>query len=239
MRASYPQVLPLLSWLSPCFALLCLLHCFVITTTSSPHFSLSHTHTHPSLLLPLLPSLSLYTHITLACLDVGAAYGTAKAGVGIMISGISSPELVWRNLIPIIMAGVNGIYGLITAIILIGSMVTPTAAGNHYSLYTGFGHLASGLCCGLTAMGSGMAIGLAGDSSVRACGAFDVESKKMQLIQSIPTVGGGDGGKKKKKAGGGDQLFVAMVLIQVFAGNLGLYGLITSIIISQATYICP
>ena len=156
-----------------------------------------------------------------------------------MISGISSPELVWRNLIPIIMAGVNGIYGLITAIILIGSMVTPTAAGNHYSLYTGFGHLASGLCCGLTAMGSGMAIGLAGDSSVRACGAFDVESKKMQLIQSIPTVGGGEGGKKKKKAGGGDQLFVAMVLIQVFAGNLGLYGLITSIIISQATYICP
>eukprot|EP00541_Cyclophora_tenuis_P011818 CAMPEP_0116552982 /NCGR_PEP_ID=MMETSP0397-20121206/6793_1 /TAXON_ID=216820 /ORGANISM="Cyclophora tenuis, Strain ECT3854" /LENGTH=203 /DNA_ID=CAMNT_0004078001 /DNA_START=53 /DNA_END=664 /DNA_ORIENTATION=+ len=171
--------------------------------------------------------------------NVGAAYGTAKAGVGIMISGISSPELVWRNLIPIIMAGVNGIYGLITAIILIGSMTKPTATTNAYSLYTGFGHFAAGCCCGLTAMGSGMAIGLAGDASVRSCGAFDHESKKQQLVKGPITSGeGGAGGTRKKKQGGGDQLFVAMVLIQVFAGNLGLYGLITSIIISQANYIC-
>lgn len=41
---------------------------------------------------------------------MGAAYGTSKAGVGIMISGISSPDLVYKNLIPIIMAGVNGMY---------------------------------------------------------------------------------------------------------------------------------
>jgi V-type H+-transporting ATPase proteolipid subunit len=68
---------------------------------------------------------------------MGAAYGTAKAGVGIMTTGISSPDLVWRNLIPIIMAGVNGIYGLITAIILISSIVTPDGDGsNKYSLYT-------------------------------------------------------------------------------------------------------
>ena len=175
------------------------------------------------------------------CIDVGAAYGTARAGVGIMMSGISSPDLVWRNLIPVIMAGVNGIYGLITAIILIGSMAKPTATGNTYSLYTGFGHLAAGMCCGLTAMGSGMAIGLAGDQSVRSCGALDYESKKLQVVASHHHHGagaGGEGGGKKKKSGGGDQLFVAMVLIQVFAGNLGLYGLITSIILSQANYIC-
>lgn len=42
--------------------------------------------------------------------DMGAAYGTTKAGCGIMISGISSPDLVYKNLIPIIMAGVNGMY---------------------------------------------------------------------------------------------------------------------------------
>ena len=41
---------------------------------------------------------------------MGAAYGTTKAGCGIMISGISSPDLVYKNLIPIIMAGVNGMY---------------------------------------------------------------------------------------------------------------------------------
>jgi ATP synthase proteolipid subunit len=44
-------------------------------------------------------------------LDMGAAYGMAKAGTCIIISGISAPDLVWRNLIPIIMAGVSGIYG--------------------------------------------------------------------------------------------------------------------------------
>ena len=35
--------------------------------------------------------------------DMGAAYGTAKAGVGIMKAGVLCPELIWKNLIPIIM----------------------------------------------------------------------------------------------------------------------------------------
>jgi V-type H+-transporting ATPase 16kDa proteolipid subunit len=171
---------------------------------------------------------------------MGAAYGTAKAGVGILTSGISSPELVWRNLIPIIMAGVNGIYGLITAVILTSSIIQPNADGtNKYSLFTAFAHLASGLCCGLTGFGSGIAIGVAGESSVRSCGAYDHESKKVQSHVNVGFNFGGHSERKKKQKGGqGDQLFVAMVLIQVFAGNLGLYGLITSIILSQSTYVC-
>jgi V-type H+-transporting ATPase proteolipid subunit len=60
---------------------------------------------------------------------MGAAYGTAKAGKGIMISGISAPDLVYKNLIPIIMAGVNGIYGLITAIVMANQILTPTQDG--------------------------------------------------------------------------------------------------------------
>lgn len=173
-------------------------------------------------------------------LDMGAAYGTGKAGTGIMISGISSPDLIWKNLIPIIMAGVNGIYGLITAIIIINQIVTPTQDGlGTYSLYTGFAHLASGLCCGLCGLGSGMAIGLAGDAGVRGCGYYDFETKKVVKQRSGGGLAGGaTAGRKKKKAGGGDQLFVAMVLIQVFAGNLALYGLITSIILTQTSYVC-
>ena len=42
----------------------------------------------------------------------------------------------------------------------------------------------------------------------------------------------------KKKSGGGDKLFVSMVLIQVFAGNVALYGLIASILLSQQVYYC-
>jgi V-type H+-transporting ATPase 16kDa proteolipid subunit len=175
---------------------------------------------------------------------MGAAYGTAKAGVGIMISGITSPDLVWKNLIPIIMAGVNGIYGLITAIIVLNQIVSPMAGGLHqYSLFTGFAHLAAGLCCGLGGLGSGMAIGIAGDAGVRSCGAYDYEEKKVPAYRKGGFVlgggyGAGAGRGKKKKGGNGDQLFVAMVLIQVFAGNLALYGLITSIILTQTNYVC-
>lgn len=54
-------------------------------------------------------------------LDIGAAYGTAKSGVGISSMGVMNPGLVMRNIIPVVMAGVLGIYGLIVAVILSGS----------------------------------------------------------------------------------------------------------------------
>jgi V-type H+-transporting ATPase proteolipid subunit len=38
--------------------------------------------------------------------------------------------------------------------------------------------------------------------------------------------------------GSGDALFVGTVLIQVFAGNIGLYGLISALILSQLNYSC-
>ena len=41
----------------------------------------------------------------------GAAYGTAKSALGICSMGVNNPELVMRNIIPIVMAGVLGIYG--------------------------------------------------------------------------------------------------------------------------------
>ena len=48
---------------------------------------------------------------------MGAAYGTAKAGVGVASMGVLKPELVMRSIIPVVMAGVIGIYGLIVAVI--------------------------------------------------------------------------------------------------------------------------
>jgi len=52
--------------------------------------------------------------------DFGAAYGTAKSGVGVCSMGVLKPELVMRSIIPVVMAGVIGIYGLIVAVIVIG-----------------------------------------------------------------------------------------------------------------------
>lgn len=162
-----------------------------------------------------------------------------------MISGISSPELIYKNLIPVIMAGVNGIYGLITAIVIVNHIPAPLPGSSlpQYSLYSGFAHLAAGLCCGLGGLASAMAIGIAGDAGVRSCGAFDFEQRHHPFTRNDGNhtgslYGPAASARKKKPVGGGEQLFVAMVLIQVFAGNLALYGLITSIIITQSSYVC-
>merc|ERR1712062_385302 len=86
--------------------------------------------------------------------NLGAAYGTAKSGVGIASMGVAHPDLVMRNMIPVVMAGVLGIYGLIVAVILNGKMDAKT-----YGLFDGYAHLAAG-----------MAIGIVGDSGTRANG---------------------------------------------------------------------
>jgi len=49
---------------------------------------------------------------------LGAAYGTAKAGVGVAQMGILHPNVVMKNIIPCIMSGILGIYGLIVSVIL-------------------------------------------------------------------------------------------------------------------------
>eukprot|EP01006_Ploeotia_vitrea_P042237 TRINITY_DN66614_c6_g2_i1.p2 TRINITY_DN66614_c6_g2~~TRINITY_DN66614_c6_g2_i1.p2 ORF type:complete len:167 (+),score=54.08 TRINITY_DN66614_c6_g2_i1:107-607(+) len=97
--------------------------------------------------------------------NLGAAYGTAKSGVGISSMGVMNPQLVMRNIIPVVMAGVLGIYGLIVAVILIQNVKGPK-----YSSYNGYAHLASGLSCGLSGLAAGMAIGIVGDAGVRANG---------------------------------------------------------------------
>jgi V-type H+-transporting ATPase 16kDa proteolipid subunit len=51
---------------------------------------------------------------------LGAAYGTAKSGVGICSMGVLRADLIFKSIVPIIMAGILGIYGLIVAVILNG-----------------------------------------------------------------------------------------------------------------------
>jgi V-type H+-transporting ATPase proteolipid subunit len=163
--------------------------------------------------------------------DFGGAYGTAKAGLGIMSMGIRSPELLMRNIIPVVMAGVLGIYGLIVAVILNGKFSVPEAGGYAtYSQYSAFSHLAAGLCCGFTSLASGIAIGISADAGTRAIGAQSQMAASWKKMGFTGDAGGAEAG--------GDNLFVATVLIQVFASNLGLYGLIVALILTQQEYTC-
>merc|ERR1719231_1349255 len=70
--------------------------------------------------------------------NLGAAYGTAKSGVGISCMGVMRPDMVMRSIIPVVMAGVLGIYGLITAVIINGKIKAPS-----YSMFSGYAHLAA------------------------------------------------------------------------------------------------
>jgi len=178
--------------------------------------------------------------------NAGGAYGTAKAAQGIMTMGVRSPELMIKNCIPIVMAGVLGIYGLIVTVILNAKFTMPESSSEDgfvgvgvptYSQYNAFAHLAAGLCCGLSSLASGIAIGISADTGVRAIGAQSSMSaswKKMGFTSDASR----EMTSSSSNNGGGDALFVGTVLIQVFASNLALYGLIAALILSQVNYIC-
>ena len=65
---------------------------------------------------------SFFGYIGIACAlvfaNLGAAYGTAKSGVGVCSMGVLKPDQIIKSVIPVIMAGILGIYGLIVAVIL-------------------------------------------------------------------------------------------------------------------------
>ena len=107
--------------------------------------------------------------------NAGAAYGTAKSSIGIANMGVVKPEKIFRALIPIIMAGILGIYGLIVAVLMAKKIQDADAAA-------GFGQLAAGACCGFSALASGLAIGVAGEAVVKAYAQTDGIFVGMILI---------------------------------------------------------
>jgi V-type H+-transporting ATPase 16kDa proteolipid subunit len=144
--------------------------------------------------------------------NMGAAYGTAKAGVGICSVSVLKPDLMFKSLIPVIMAGILGIYGLIVGVML---YLTVNGAKTSYDAetisdpakwsfgyYQGYNMLASGLCCGLSCLASGLCIGVVGDAGVRANAQRDI--------------------------------YMAIILMMIFAEALALYGFITAVVLSQA-----
>ena len=135
--------------------------------------------------------------------NIGSAYGTAKSGVGIAYMGTIKPEGIIKAIIPVIMAGILGIYGLVVAVLIKQNSKFNfyyLVNDKDYTLYKGFSHLSSGLCCGLSSLAAGIAIGIIGDSGVRA------------LAQT-------------------DRIFIGMMLMLIFAEAIGLFGLIVSLML--------
>ena len=191
--------------------------------------------------------------------NLGAAYGTARSGVGLCSMGVMSPGLVMKNIIPIVMAGILGIYGLIVAVIIQGGgeflitvfqrfflclgscsfsslvfltfalfffflssimppfpppplfhlrFVLPIAAqipamtNYNEAMNQGYKLFAAGLCCGLSCLAAGFAIGITGDAGVRAVGQQNL-------------------------------MYVGVILVLIFGEALGLFGLIVALVLAQ------
>ncbi|KAF7845887.1 hypothetical protein BT93_L0191 [Corymbia citriodora subsp. variegata] len=97
---------------------------------------------------------------------IGAAYGTAKSGIGIAGVGTFRSDLIMKSLIPVVMSGIIAVYALVVSVLIAGDMSPPPQ--QHYSLFNGFMHLACGLSVGLTGLAAGYAIGVVGDMGVRS-----------------------------------------------------------------------
>ncbi|KAJ5846821.1 hypothetical protein N7534_010490 [Penicillium rubens] len=108
---------------------------------------------------PFIGSMGCVCAIVFTCF--GAAYGTAKAGVGVCSTAVLRPDLVVKNIVPVVMAGIIGIYGLVVSVLVANGLK------QNIPLYTGLVQLCTGLSVGLAGLASGFAIGVVGDAGVR------------------------------------------------------------------------
>ena len=71
--------------------------------------------------------------------------------------GVLKPELIFKSIVPVIMAGILGIYGLIIALLIFQKGNTHYYSliivdKDTYEYFDGYKHLSSGLCCGVSSL---------------------------------------------------------------------------------------
>lgn len=114
--------------------------------------------------------------IALAFTGIGSGYGTAKSAIGVFAACAIHPEFIYKGLLPVVMAGIVGIYGLVAGVILNGKMKSGL------KLFDSYAFLAAGISVGLCGLASGMCIGVAGDAAAR------VMAEKPQLLMGAMLV---------------------------------------------------
>ncbi|CAL6001166.1 V-type_proton ATPase proteolipid subunit [Hexamita inflata] len=126
--------------------------------------------------------LGMAIGVSFACL--GSAFGTAKAGKGVVAAGVMKPQQAMKNTLPVIMAGVLGIYGLIIAIVINTSV--STYKSTVVPLFISYGHLSAGICTGIASLSAGISIGIAGNAGARA----NARNQKLFVVMLLILVFG-------------------------------------------------
>ena len=82
----------------------------------------------------LCSTVTFFGLIGVACAvvfaNVGSAIGTARSGIGICEIGVKRPDLIMKSIIPVVMAGILGIYGLIIGVIINGKSNVMTSSSS-------------------------------------------------------------------------------------------------------------
>lgn len=60
----------------------------------------------------------LFVFLYLMLVALGAAYGTAKSATGIAAMSVMRPDLIMKSVVPVVMAGIIAIYGLVVAVLI-------------------------------------------------------------------------------------------------------------------------
>nr|GAT60480.1 predicted protein [Mycena chlorophos] len=160
--------------------------------------------------------------------SIGASYGTAKSGVGVAALSILRPDQMMKSVVPVVMAGIIAIYGLVVAVLIVFDLDTPMA------LAQAFTQLGAGLSVGLAGLSAGFAIGIVGDAGIRGTAQQPRLYVGMILVlifaEVLALYGLIVALVMNSKA---QSLGLDAILVLIFAEVLALYGLIVALVMNS------
>lgn len=139
---------------------------------------------------------------------LGAAWGILTSGASISGAAIRAPEIRSKNLISIIFCEAVAIYGVILSIIMMGKISASAGTINEVGEYS-YGTIAGGY----TLFAAGLAVGVGN----MACGiSVGIVGSSCAIADAHSST-----------------LFVKILVIEIFASALGIFAVITGILMAQ------